>query len=142
MPLRNLQKLSDLIDSGDIETLKTLSTPIKRHLNTTTTFRSAMMISAHNLKHLSKIPTLEAECLMLNLEDGVSAEQKPFALVLCAMALASNPESDKKLIVRVNPLSEGGEEEILFLNPYMPDGIRVPKIRSVEDVRRALGVGR
>lgn len=140
MPLKNLQKLSDLIDSGDIATLRTLATPLKRHLNTATTFRSAMMISAHNLKHLSKIPTLEAECLMLNLEDGVSAEQKPFALVLCAMALASNPKCDKKLIVRVNPLSEGGEEEILFLNPYMPDGIRVPKIRSVEDVRRVLAL--
>lgn len=75
---------------------------------------------------------------MLNLEDGVSREQKPFALALCAMALASNPESDKKLVVRVNPLDEGGVEEILFLNPFMPDAIRVPKIRSVEDVRRIL----
>lgn len=75
---------------------------------------------------------------MLNLEDGVSPELKPYALVLCALALASNPVSDKKLVVRVNPLDEGGAEEIAYLNPFMPDAIRIPKIRSVEDVKRAL----
>ena len=137
-PLHNHQKLNDLIENGDITALKALATPQKRELNRSMSFRSAMMISTHNLKHLSKIPTLDAECLMLNLEDGVSAEQKPYALVLCAMVLASNPKSDKKLVVRVNPLDEGGAEEIAFLNPYMPDAIRVPKIRSVEEVRRIL----
>ncbi|PHM16831.1 MAG: CoA ester lyase [Sulfuricurvum sp. PD_MW2] len=95
-----------------------------------------MMISTHNLKHLSKIPMLETECVMLNLEDGVSAEQKPYALVLCAMTLASHPKIDKKMVVRVNALDEGGAEEIAFLNPFMPDAIRVPKVRSTEDVRR------
>jgi len=140
MPLRNLQKLNDLIESGDLATLKTLAVPIRRELNRSLSFRSAMMISTHNLKHIVKIATLDAECVMLNLEDGVSREQKPYALVLCALALASNPISDKKMVVRVNPLDEGGAEEIAFLNPFMPDAIRVPKIRSVEDVRRVLSL--
>lgn len=140
MPLRNLQKLNDLIESGDLATLKTLAMPLRREFNRSLSFRSAMMISTHNLKHLMKIATLEAECVMLNLEDGVSTEQKPYALVLCAMALASHPQSDKKLVVRVNPLDEGGAEEIAFLNPFMPDAIRVPKIRSIEDVRRVLAL--
>jgi citrate lyase subunit beta/citryl-CoA lyase len=138
VPLRNLEKLNNLVDSENITTLRALAIPVKRELNRTLSFRSAMMVSTHNIKHLSKIPTLEAECLMLNLEDGVSASQKPYALALCAMVLSSNPQTDKKLVVRVNPLDEGGAEEILFLNPFMPDAIRVPKIRSVEDVRRVL----
>ncbi len=141
MPLLNsntLQKLSELIESGDLSALRAMAVPQPRRQNRSLSFRSAMMLSTHNLKHLSKIPTLEAECLMLNLEDGVSAEQKPFALALCALALASNPECDQKLIVRVNPLDEGGAEEITFLNPFMPDGIRVPKIRSAQEVRRVL----
>jgi len=75
---------------------------------------------------------------MLNLEDGVSSELKPYALVLCALALASNPVSDKKLVVRINPLDEGGVEEIRYLNAFMPDAIRIPKIRSIEDVKCAL----
>ncbi|MBD3809114.1 MAG: CoA ester lyase [Sulfuricurvum sp.] len=140
MPLNNPQKLNEFLDSGDLESLRSLAIPIKRQLNTSLSFRSAMMLSTHNVKHLSKIPNLAAECVMLNLEDGVSAQQKPYALALCAMALASNPKCDKKLVVRVNPLGEGGDEEILFLNPFMPDAIRVPKIRSVEDVKRALAL--
>lgn len=138
MPLNNPQKLNEFLDSGDLASLRSLAVPVKRHLNTSLSFRSAMMISTHNIKHLSKIPTLATECVMLNLEDGVSPQQKPYALALCAMALASNPKCDKKLVVRVNPLDEGGAEEILFLNPFMPDAIRVPKIRSIEDVKRIL----
>lgn len=138
MPLNNPQKLNEFLDSGDLASLRSLAVPVKRHLNISLSFRSAMMISTHNIKHLSKIPTLATECVMLNLEDGVSPQQKPYALALCAMALASNPKCDKKLVVRVNPLDEGGAEEILFLNPFMPDAIRVPKIRSIEDVKRIL----
>lgn len=140
MPLTNPEKLNRLISSGDLESLKKLAVPAKRFPNRSLLFRSAMMLSAHNVKHLCKIPSLSAECLMLNLEDGVSPEQKPYALVLCAMALSSFPDTDKKLIVRVNPLDEGGAEEIAYLNPFMPDGIRIPKIRSAEDVRRALSL--
>lgn len=138
MPLNNPEKLNDLVDSEDITALRALAIPVKRELNRSLSFRSAMMVSAHNIKHLSKIPSLDSECLMLNLEDGVSTEQKPYALALCAMVLSSHPQSDKKLVVRVNPLDEGGAEEILFLNPFMPDAIRVPKIRSIEDVKRVL----
>lgn len=138
MPLKNIEKLTDLIASGNLEALRDLAVPQFRQQNHSQTFRSAMMLSPHNLKHLTKIPTLSAECLMLNLEDGVSPEQKPYALVLCAIVLATNSQCDKKLVVRVNPLDEGGAEEILYLNPFMPDAIRVPKIRSVQEVHRIL----
>ncbi len=63
---------------------------------------------------------------MLNLEDGVSCEQKPYALLLCALALASNPICDKKLVVRVNALDEGGAQEIAYLNAFMPDAYSSP----------------
>lgn len=135
-PLHNPHNLNDLIEKGSLSELKALAIPVVREQNRSSTFRSAMMVSTHNLKHLSKIPTLETECVMLNLEDGVSTEQKPYALVLCAMTLASHPKIDKKMVVRVNALDEGGAEEIAFLNPFMPDAIRVPKVRSTQDVRR------
>lgn len=140
MPLTNPEKLNSLISSGDLEALRLLAVPVRRSLNRSLGFRSAMMLSTQNIKHLGKIPSLSAECVMLNLEDGVAPEQKPYALALCAIALASNPKSGKKLIVRVNPLDEGGAEEIAYLNRFMPDGIRIPKIRSAEDVRRALSL--
>jgi len=137
VPLTDLQKLDSLIARDDLSSLQNLASATPRIQNRSLSFRSAMMLSAHNTRHLSKIPSVPAECLMLNLEDGVAPEQKPYALALCAIALAANPKSDKKLVVRVNPLDEGGEEEIAYLNPFMPDGIRIPKIRTAEEVRRA-----
>jgi citrate lyase subunit beta/citryl-CoA lyase len=93
------------------------------------------MLSCNNIKHLSKIQTLQADCIMLNLEDGVSKEDKPFALVLCAIFLSKLKKSDKKLVVRINSLDTTGYEEITYLNQFMPDAIRVPKIRTPQEVK-------
>lgn len=98
------------------------------------------MLSCHNEKHLKKIPTLDATCIMLNLEDGVSSQQKPHALALCAKYLNKYKNIDKMFVVRVNALDEGGLEEINFLNEFKPDAIRVPKIRTKKDVEIALEV--
>ncbi len=135
---KNIQRLSELLEAFDLEALKAFAIPAKRTQNSSLGFKSAMMLSCHNIKHLFKIPTLSSQCIMLNLEDGVSASQKPYALVLCAIALASNAVCDKKLVVRVNALDEGGEEEISYLNDFKPDAIRVPKIRTIEEVQRVL----
>lgn len=141
MPLNNCtEQIVELCELKDIENLKKLAVPINRTLHKSDSFRSALMLSTFNVKHLTKIPNLSAECIILNLEDGVSVEQKPYALVLCALALASNPVCNKKLVVRINALEEGGVEEILYLNPFMPDAIRIPKIRTIEDVRTALNL--
>ncbi|MDY0120654.1 MAG: aldolase/citrate lyase family protein [Sulfurimonas sp.] len=133
-----LQTLHSLYESRDLEALDALATPTFRSLNTDQKFRSALMLSCNNIKHLSKISSLEADAIILNLEDGVSAEEKPFALVLCAIFLANLKECDKKLIVRVNPLDEGGYDEIAYLNQFMPDAIRVPKIRTKKEVQSVL----
>jgi citrate lyase subunit beta/citryl-CoA lyase len=122
----------------NLEELKALAIPAKRTQNRSLSFKSAMMLSCHNIKHLSKIPTLPSQCIMLNLEDGVSPSQKPYALVLCAIALSANAVCDKKLVVRVNALDEGGAEEIAYLNDFKPDAIRIPKIKTVQEVHRAL----
>lgn len=101
-------------------------------------FSSCLMLSCNNEKHLKKIPSLEASCIMLNLEDGVSPEQKPMALSLCAKYLDEYKALDKMFVVRVNALDEGGLEEIRFLNGFKPDAIRVPKVKTKEDVQVAL----
>ncbi len=132
--------LKDAVENSDLLMLDALLIPVERTQNRSQSFRSALMLSAHNIKHLNKIPMLDAECIILNLEDGVAHEQKPFALRLAALTLSKLPKSDKKLVVRVNALDEGGREEIDFLNTYQPDAIRVPKIRSIEDVNDTLAL--
>jgi len=103
-----------------------------------TNFTSYLMLSCHNEKHLQKISSLDVECIMLNLEDGVSKEQKPKALNLCAESLERFRDIEKMFVVRVNSLEEGGLEEIKYLNKFKPDAIRIPKIKTSKDVELAL----
>ncbi len=133
-----IEKLQALYDARDLSALDALAKPTYRELNHSNSFRSALMLSAHNIKHLSKIRSLEADCIVLNLEDGVAPSEKPFALVLCAIFLKELQKCDKKLVVRVNALDEGGYEEITYLNQFMPDAIRVPKIKNQKEVRDIL----
>ncbi len=122
----------------DIRTLDSFLSPRRRTLNASTAFHAPLMLSAHRVRHLAKIPDLAADAVMFNLEDGVSPEQKPVAVRLCALALSRLPQSGKKLIVRVNPLDEGGAGEIAFLAAYMPDAVRVPKVRTAAEVKKIL----
>jgi len=135
-----LQALTLAYENRDLTALDNLAIPKYRKLNKRKNFRSVLMLSCNNIVHLSKIQTLEADCIMLNLEDGVSPEDKPFALVLCAIFLTIYNECDKKLVVRVNALDEGGYEEITYLNQFMPDAIRVPKINNEKEVRSVLAL--
>ena len=135
-----IDKIIEFYKNRDLEALDKLAIPTFREINKKNSFKSALMLSANNIKHLSKIESLDADCIMLNLEDGVSKEEKPFALVLSAIFLTQLKKCDKKLIVRVNALDEGGYEEITYLNQFMPDAIRVPKIRNKEEVKSVLAL--
>ncbi|MDF1877077.1 CoA ester lyase [Sulfurimonas sp. SAG-AH-194-L11] len=135
-----LAKIIEAYEKRDLEALDALAIPTFREINKKNSFKSVLMLSANNIKHLSKIDSLEADCIMLNLEDGVSKEEKPFALVLCAIFLTQLKTCDKKLVVRVNALDEGGYEEITYLNQFMPDAIRVPKIKNKEEVKSVLAL--
>lgn len=138
MKAHKINTIRQALEKRDLTTLDALTSPGQRPINRSSRFRSALMLSAHNLKHLLKIDSLDAECIMFNLEDGVSPEEKPFALRLCAIFLTELGQSDKKLVVRVNPLDEGGLDEIRYLNPFRPDAIRVPKINNSKEVQTAL----
>ena len=140
METSELQEIYKAYKDRDLKALDELAKPAFREINKKNNFRSSLMLSCNNIKHLSKIELLEADCIMLNLEDGVSKEDKPFALVLCAIFISKIKKSDKKLVVRVNALDEGGYEEIVYLNQFMPDAIRVPKIRDAKEVKSILAL--
>ena len=140
MLIDSIKEIEKAYINRDLEALDELATPIFRVINKREDFRSVLMLSAHNLKHLLKIESLEADCIMLNLEDGVSPEDKPFALVLSAIFLSRHKQSDKKLVVRVNALDDGGYDEIAYLNQFMPDAIRVPKIKNKNEVENVLAL--
>ena len=135
-----IEKIIQAYENRDLEALDKLAVPTFREINKKNSFKSPLMLSCNKINHLSKIASLEADCIMLNLEDGVSPDEKPFALVLCAIFLMKHKRCDKKLVVRVNALDEGGYEEITYLNQFMPDAIRVPKIKNAKEVSSVLAL--
>lgn len=140
MLINNPDAVAEAISKRDLTYFDAQIDLSTRTINTKQNYKSPLMISAHKVKHLNKITTLKTDAIILNLEDGVSQEMKPFALRLVMMTLSALPECDKKIIVRVNALDEGGEQEIKALNRFRPDAIRVPKIKTADDVQRVLAI--
>ncbi len=100
---------------------------------------TALMINPLQPRHLAKLPALEAGVALLNLEDGIAPERKEEALEAVCDAIAQH-RSPAQRAVRINPLDEGGTEEIARLNRAKPDAIRIAKIRTRQEVLRAEGL--
>jgi citrate lyase subunit beta/citryl-CoA lyase len=93
------------------------------------------MVSGDREKHLEKASSLSTDSIILNLEDGVGNKE----LALQNIVNFLNGECGKTVIVRVNALDEGGDREIETLrNLPLLSAIRVPKVRTAEDVEKAL----
>lgn len=103
-------------------------------------YRSNMMLNPLRLKHLNRLDNLEADTVTLNLEDAIAPSRKREALVNIAFFLSHMEASNSFLVVRTNPLNEGGRQEIAFLNDFAFDAIRVSKIKTQKEVQEALGL--
>ena len=98
------------------------------------TFRSNMMLNPLRLKHLNNIDNLPADMITLNLEDAIAPSRKKEALHNIALFLSHLKRSNSFIIVRINPLEEGGREEIVFLNSFSFDAVRVAKVQTREEI--------
>ncbi|MCH9812996.1 MAG: CoA ester lyase [Epsilonproteobacteria bacterium] len=124
----------------DEEALKEMIITSERTKADISSPRSAMMLNPLKLKHLNRIDNLATDIIVVNLEDGVAPQMKQKALLFAAVFISHLKASRSRVIVRVNPIDEGGEEEIALLNKVKPDVIRVAKIKTPEDVKRVLQV--
>ncbi len=100
--------------------------------------RSNMMLNPLNLKHLNRIDESDADMITLNLEDAIAPSRKKEALHNIALFLSHMQDANSFIIVRVNPLDEGGAEEISFLNDFSFDAVRVAKIKTQTQIAQAL----
>ncbi len=100
--------------------------------------RSNMMLNPLNLKHLNRMDESHADMITLNLEDAIAPARKKEALHNIALFLSHMERSNSFIIVRTNPLDEGGAEEIAFLNDFSFDAIRVAKIKNKTEIAQAL----
>ena len=126
------EKLEKIVNDNDIKSaLKLIKSPKKTPKKSKR--RSFLMVSAHNVKHLLKITSLNADTIILNLEDGVSKDKKEIARVMIGVIL-TNFDIDKEIIVRVNSLKENGLEDIKFLNQFDISSFRIPKVDNINEL--------
>jgi len=123
------------------DTLDTLPTTFGNKRKSATVkpyYRSNMMLNPLNLKHLNRIDESDADMITLNLEDAIAPSRKKEALHNIALFLSNMEHSNSFIIVRTNPIDEGGAEEIKFLNDFSFDAIRVSKIKNQTEIAQAL----
>ncbi len=110
----------------------------KKQKHTSKRFRSNMMLNPLNLKHLNRMDESNADMITLNLEDAIAPSRKKEALYNIALFLSHMKDSNSFIIVRTNPLGEGGAQEIAFLNDFGFDAVRVAKIKNQTEIAQAL----
>jgi citrate lyase subunit beta/citryl-CoA lyase len=96
------------------------------------------MVAGDKLSHLNKLDSLKCDVAMINLEDGVFDKQAALKLVYDKFKDQKLQYKNKQTVIRVNPLNSTGKKEIKLLNKLKPNGIRVSKINTKKDVKKAL----
>lgn len=99
--------------------------------------RSMLFVPADSEKKLAKGLASGADALIVDLEDSVSAENKPAGRALAAEFIAANKGSGPALYVRVNDLTSGlTDDDLAAVMKAGPHGIMLPKSNHGDDVGR------
>jgi citrate lyase subunit beta / citryl-CoA lyase len=102
-----------------------------------TPLRSMLFIPGDSEKKLAKVDGAGADALILDLEDSVSAAQKPLARELVPDFLCARPRAARtsQLWVRINPLDTPlALEDLVAVVAAEPDGLLLPKADGPADV--------
>lgn len=130
----------DFIEDLPLEEYSKHFGKVEKEKHTFTPFRSNMMLNPLNLKHLNRIDENDADMITLNLEDAIAPSRKKEALHNIALFLSHMEHANSFIIVRTNPLDEGGAEEIAFLNDFGFDAVRVAKVKNQTEIAQALAL--
>jgi citrate lyase subunit beta/citryl-CoA lyase len=97
------------------------------------------MVSGDKEKFLQKVPSLDCDIAILNLEDGVFDKEYARELVCKYLLKYQDTEIDTpKLVVRINSLDACGIADIKALNHVGAKCIRIPKIKNQDEVSKLL----
>ncbi|MBD3848098.1 CoA ester lyase [Bosea sp. SSUT16] len=98
--------------------------------------RSFLFVPGDSEKKLSKSAGSGADALILDLEDSVAPSRKALARDMVRDYLAAPRAGTAELWVRMNPLAEGGLDDLVGVVRAAPDGIVVPKVDGPGDLVR------
>jgi citrate lyase subunit beta/citryl-CoA lyase len=98
--------------------------------------RSLLFMPGSNARALEKARNLPADGIILDLEDSVAPEAKGLARDQIAQAIAAKGFGKREVLIRVNTLDTSWWiDDVGMAGKARPDGILVPKISSVDDLK-------
>ena len=98
--------------------------------------RSPLFMPGSNARALEKARNLPADVIILDLEDSVAPDAKGLARDQIAQAIAAKGFGKREVWVRTNSLdSAWWGDDSAMAGQAKPDGILVPKVSSVEDIK-------
>jgi citrate lyase subunit beta/citryl-CoA lyase len=99
--------------------------------------RSFLFVPADDPKKFTKAVASGADAVIIDLEDSVSPERKVEARgLVCEYLNAHSLPRSPELWVRINPIDDGGLDDLVEFIRAAPDGIVVPKISHPSDLVR------
>ncbi|MFO0993186.1 MAG: CoA ester lyase [Hyphomicrobiales bacterium] len=100
--------------------------------------RSVLYMPGANARALEKAKSIDADCLILDLEDSVAPDKKAEARGQVAAAVAAGGYGKREIIIRINGLFTGwGAEDMEMAAKAGPDAVLVPKLNDVNDLANA-----
>jgi len=103
--------------------------------------RSMLYIPGNNAAMIQQGGVYGADCLLLDLEDSIAPGEKDAARILLKHTLPHTNFYGAEVAVRVNHLDTPfGHDDLREIVPIQPDALRLPKIESVGDILRVLGL--
>ncbi len=100
--------------------------------------RSALYMPGANARALEKARSLDADVLLLDLEDAVAPEAKAEARGNVVAAVQQRAYGRREVVIRINALSTPwGKDDLHAAASAVPDAILLPKVSNPEDVHAA-----
>ncbi len=97
-------------------------------------FRSLLIMPGNNPGMLIKSRAYKADAVIFDIEDAVAPMEKDAARALIKQTLKEIDFGTKPIMVRINPMSVCGKEDLEAVIPEKPVAIVAPKIESAQDV--------
>ena len=99
--------------------------------------RTSLYASAGSPVNMIQAAFYEEDCLVYDLEDSVSTEEKDAARFLVYNTLRYQRPADRYIVVRVNGIySEYIDEDLEAIVRARPDAIRIPKVEYAREVKQ------
>lgn len=103
--------------------------------------RSALYMPGSNARALEKAKTLEADALILDLEDAVAPSEKDNARKLVCDAVNQGGYGYRELVIRCNGLNTPwGKPDLEAAAKTSADAVCLPKVESADEIKAAIDI--